>query len=95
MLFYKDPSATLDFGIDWSSWLETAETISTSAWAVDDVTLTIGTATYAPTNSGTETKVWLSSGTVGTVYRVTNTITTDNTPARITERSFDVKLVQR
>ena len=32
----KDPDATLDYGFDWSPWLEEDETLATSEWILSD-----------------------------------------------------------
>jgi hypothetical protein len=94
MLFYKDPDDTLDYGVNLSGWLETGEEIDSSSWAVD-TGITVGVDSYAPSASATQTKIWLSGGTVGETYELTNTITTDNVPPRIIERSFRVKVVEK
>jgi hypothetical protein len=88
--FTKDPGDTLDYSVAWT--LETGENIASSAWAVTglDDALTIGTGGYAPTISTDTATVWLSGGTVDTAYTVTNTITTNSSPARIRERSFRI-----
>lgn len=88
--FRKAPGDTLDYGIDWlartnaiaagkpasvlaslSDYLEAGETILTSAWTADEG-LTVGESSIG---TGV-TKVWLSGGTDGTEYLVTNVITT-------------------
>lgn len=69
-VFTKDPNAVLDYQIDWSAWLG-VDTILTSTWIVpdgitkDDASVTTTTAT-----------IWLSGGTAGESYRVTNRIVT-------------------
>ena len=32
----KDPDAVLDYGFDWSAWLEAGDTIVTSEWIVPE-----------------------------------------------------------
>jgi hypothetical protein len=76
-LAIKTPEETKDYSLDWSQDLQ-GDTINTSAWSVSpaDVTVpqsTIGTGT-APGN--TLTTVWLTGGTIGRGYDVTNTINT-------------------
>ncbi len=68
--FIKDPNAILDFGLDWSPWLG-ADTIATSVW-----TLPAGITQQSASNTTTTTTIWLSGGTAGTKYLVTNRITT-------------------
>lgn len=85
----KDPDATLDYGFDWSSWLQDGETITASSWTAD-TGLTLGTDTY----DDTSTTVWISDGTPRHYpYTVTNRITTS--AERIDERSILINVVQR
>jgi hypothetical protein len=87
-IFSKDPDAKLDYGFDWSPWLESGETISTSAWTVP-TGLTDSDESY----DGDSTKIWLSGGTVDEDYIVANKIITSD--GRIDERSFKVMVRQR
>lgn len=86
--FVKDPSEVLDYDVDWSNWLATGETISTSSFVV-----TAGITIDSDTNDSTIAKVWLSSGTAGNSYTVTNTITTS--ASRTAERSFVIDVQER
>ena len=70
--YYKGPTENLDYGVDWSKWLATGETISTSAWTVA-TGLVVGTQS----NTTTATVVWLSGGTAGAIYTAMNQITTN------------------
>lgn len=69
-VFNKDPDETLDYGIDWSSWL-LDDTIISSLWIVPDG-LTESLADFDDTFS----LIWLSGGDSVSVYEVTNRITT-------------------
>ncbi len=92
----KDPEAELDFGIDWSSWLATSETISTSTWTVPTgiIVSTDSDHTGDPNiPGGTDTKVWLTGGTAGTDYLVVNTIVTNQ--YRTDQRTICVKVRDR
>lgn len=88
-LFYKDPTAVLDYAVDWSTYLGTAEAISTYAVAVDSSLVTITTHSLT---SDTIT-AWVSGGIVGSVYTVSVKIETD--ASRTDERSFKIKIKQR
>lgn len=70
----KDPQEILDYDIIWTDRLDTDDTIVTSTWVVDpsDDALVID----SDENDNTTTKVWLSGGTLGSTYFVTNTIVT-------------------
>lgn len=83
----KDPQEVLSYTIDWSTWLAGGETISTSSWAADDLTVD------SDTNDNTTTTVVVSAGTVAVAARVTNTITTS--ASRTGERSVIVRTDQR
>ena len=82
--FVKDPQEVLDYQIDWSDWLDT-DTISTSAWVVQT-----GITKDSSSNTTTTATVWLSGGTNGSRYVITNTITTSD--GRTAERSFIIKV---
>jgi len=69
----KDADAVLDYTIDWGStgdWLG-SDTISSSTWTADS-----GITIDSSTNTTTTTTVWLSGGTAGATYTVTNRIVT-------------------
>lgn len=66
----KDPDAVLDYQIDWSSWLD-GDTIATSTWKVPS-----GIIKDSDTNDDTTATIWLSGGTAGESYEVTNSIVT-------------------
>ncbi len=88
MTYQQDPNALLDYTLDWTAWLDTGETIDTSEWFVD-AGLTVGATSSA---DGLNT-VWLSGGTDGVTYRVTNRISSSDN--RVDERSFYVRIGQR
>lgn len=83
----KDPNATLDYTINWSSWL-TTDTISTVVWTVET-----GLTVTATTNTTTTATLWVSGGEVGTEYTATCRVTT--TAGRIDERSIAIRVAQR
>lgn len=76
----KDPEAELDYTIDWTDWMVPNDEISTSTWsfqtfAGDAAPLTEYDSSYINAVSD-RTTVYISGGTSGRSYRVTNTITT-------------------
>jgi len=92
---FKDPQAKLDYQVTWADWLESGETITSSAFAIDvapDAILIISSSP-APTNTTTTATVWLEAGTVGKTYRVRNRITSSS--GRTDDKSFDVSIVQK
>lgn len=85
----KDPNATLDYGWDWSQWLtEVEDTISDSVWIVP-----AGLTLESDSHTTTHTTVWLSGGTAGQSYAITNRITTSG--GRTDDRSFTLRCMER
>lgn len=83
----KDPDAVLDFEMKWGDWLE-GDTIANSEWIVPD-----GISKdpdKGDTKTDTTTVIWLSGGTEGEKYTLTNRITT--AAGRIDDRSATVKI---
>jgi hypothetical protein len=68
---YKDPNDVRDFTIDWSGALVGSDTITTSTWSAES-----GVTVVTSTKTNTTTTVWLSGGTDGEGYSVTNRIVT-------------------
>ncbi len=97
----KDSAEVLDYAIDWdrssasaasgTGWLASGETIVTSTWAVPTG---ITQTTPAPSiTGGKSTTIWLSGGTTGARYTLTNHVTTSQ--GRQGERSFNVDIRDR
>jgi hypothetical protein len=87
----KDPDATLDYGLDWAGedpWLAAGETIQTSTWLVP-----AGLVKGSDSHTDTATTVWLSGGTLGVDYEVTNRITTNQ--ARTDDRTIRIMIRER
>jgi len=85
--FAKDPNATLDYVIDWATYLAGDTVVAAS------FTVTAGLNVVSFSNTSTTSTVWLSGGTIDTVYTVTGQITT--AAGRIDERSFTVIIQQQ
>lgn len=83
-----DPASLLDYTIDWSEWLDDGDTLTASTWDIP-----AGISSPADTNSTTYATVWLTGGTIGVGYRVTNHITTAD--GRQDERSFRLVVTDR
>ena len=84
--FIKDQAAVLDYQIDWATWLS-SDTINESIWLAPGLTID------SESETTTATTVWLSGGSTGKTYKVTNNITTDG--GRTDERSFTVSVANR
>jgi hypothetical protein len=87
-VFTKDPSEVLDYRRDWSDWLTSGDTINASTWTIPE-----GITKDSDTKDGDSATVWLSGGTDGEEYTVTNKITTNG--GRTGEYSFLVRVRQR
>lgn len=70
--FEHAPNAKLDYGFDWSLWLASGETVSTSTWEVDS-----GLTPSSPSIAGAVTATFVEGGVAGSSYKITNTIVTD------------------
>ncbi|TDI82540.1 MAG: hypothetical protein E2O80_02030 [Betaproteobacteria bacterium] len=72
MALVKTPLASLDYGFDWTAWLD-GDTINTSTWSESTGVLTLTNESEA---SGI-TSVDISGGLKNNVYRVKNSIVTN------------------
>ena len=81
--FVKDPNVKVDYVIDWSDFLESADTIDASVWTVPS-----GLVGSDESLSDIATKIWLAGGTDGEFYDVSNKITTSD--GRESERSIGI-----
>ncbi len=84
----QDPDANLDWIFDWNPWLAEFETIANSEFILDP-----GITMTAETHTTKTTTVWISGGTEGLTYKVTNRITTNE--GRIDDRSFTLRITNR
>lgn len=66
----KDPDEVKDFGLVWTDLLLT-DTINGSSWIVPD-----GITKDSDAFDADSTTIWLSGGTDGETYRLTNRVTT-------------------
>ena len=85
----KDPSAVLDHGMDWTSWLDEGETIASQTVVATPAGLTI--AAVAQANGIVSWRV--SGGTLGQDYIATCRVTTSI--GRVDERSVRYRVGER
>lgn len=71
---YMSPSGTLDFQMDWTSWLSDGDSISTSIWSGGGLTVS-SEAIASPVTSCSLTD---PIATYGKTYKVENVIQTVN-----------------
>lgn len=86
--FVKDPNAVLDYEVDWSGWLASGDTISTSTWVASD-----GITIDSDSKTTTKTTVWLSGGVAGRSYAATNHIVT--AAGREDDRTIVMRVAER
>ena len=94
----KDANEELVYTMDWDRWMADGAAIANSVWTItsvdtpaeDPVALTKDNEAIAV--SGRSTSLRLKAGTLGNKYKVTNLITTNESPAQKGERSFFVKM---
>lgn len=88
----KDPDSVIDYGATYSNWLATDEVITASNWLVNGTLIETngdevdGLTVDSRENNSSSTKCWLSGGTRGTFYTLTNRITTSE--GRTEDRSM-------
>jgi len=87
-VFTKDSAEVLDYRRDWSAWLPIGDTINTSEWTVAS-----GITKDSDSRDDDSATVWLSGGTDGEEYTVTNKITTNG--GRTGEYSILVRVRQK
>ena len=84
----KDPDSVIDYGVDWSNWLDAGETISTSVWPdLGDL------VSESESNTTTATAIFVSGGVLGATYTLTNRITTNQ--GRTEDRSMFIACQQK
>ena len=90
----KDPFAVLDYSLDWTNWMPTAETIS--AITVTAQTISCDSAPLvidSSTNTNYIVTATISGGTAGNIYNVEYRITTSG--SKKDSRNFRIKVVER
>jgi hypothetical protein len=100
----KDPDATLPFAVSWDAWATNeGEDVTGSGWELTDEAGAVISDpedgwlvienTPTPSLTDNVATVWLSGGTAGETYRVTNTVVT--AAGRVDERTLRILVRQR
>lgn len=84
----KDPDAVLDWRWDWSQWLQSGEQIIDS-----EIVVSPGLTLDSHSHTLASATAWLSGGSAGVPYLVTNRITTNQ--GRIDDRSITIRVTNR
>ena len=69
--YIHDPESVLDYNVDWNTWLQAGETISSSS-----VTVPSGITKNSDNNALGIQTAWMTGGTRGTRYALVFHITT-------------------
>ncbi len=86
--FVKDPDAVLDYTFDWTRWLASDETISTST-----VTVSAGLTKNSDSKTTKMVTAWVSGGASGQPYTITSHIVTNQ--GRTDERTITIRVTNR
>tara|TARA_R110000764_G_C10911424_1_gene372760 strand:- start:182 stop:511 length:330 start_codon:yes stop_codon:yes gene_type:complete len=90
----KDPSATLDYTLDWAEYTQAGDAVATASWTTsaisgDAAPLAIGVASV----NNDKATVLINGGTAGNIYTVTCAITTTDSLAD--RRNFRIVVKNR
>ena len=102
-LYTKDPNELRVVQFDWDTDgnLATGATISTSTWTIaverpaSEVITGLTKDNDSILSGSRKTQVRLTAGTLGSRYRLSNTIVTNETPAQTKERSVFIEMVNQ
>lgn len=86
---YHDPDSKLDYSLNWSEWLSSGDTLSSSTWTASTITGDSTPLVIHSQNTNTATGVStavISGGQVGGIYTIKNRI--DTGAGLIDERTF-------
>lgn len=86
----KDPDATVPVTFDWAAWLGDSAQISSVAWDVP-----AGLTSESTSSTTTTASLYYSGGTAGTTYTIRCRVTSNESPARIDDRSVTVRIAER
>ncbi|WP_262694478.1 phage fiber-tail adaptor protein [Kordiimonas aquimaris] len=91
-LYLKDPQSTVDYSVDWTTWLVAGEAITSTEWSItpsDTSAPTLGNIIDGDTVQG----VYVSGGIAGRRYHLTCRIETD--AGRQADRSLSLRIMER
>ena len=93
----KDPDAVLDYVEDWTPWLDAvADSISSASVTVTSgATPASNVAVDSSIIVGKMVHAWISGGSPGETVKVRYRVTTANSPPRIDDRTFYLKIKER
>lgn len=87
--YKKDPSATLDYGFRWTTWLA-GDIIVDSSWTVP-----AGITVVSESFTTEATTIWVTGGTLGESYTLVNHVETNSSPAREDDRTIIITIAEK
>lgn len=90
----KDPAALLDYTFDWTLWVD-GVTVTIASQTTTTPAVTGGPTVVSSAIVGKTVVAWISGGTAGITYLITNQITCSGTPARVDERTISLQVEDR
>jgi hypothetical protein len=91
----KDPQAELVYTWDWTSWLISPATVTTSTFTITGPDAALASDNESIPAGGLTTKHRLTGGTLGRSYTVTNRVITNESPAQTEDSSITVVIRQK
>jgi hypothetical protein len=91
----KDPNADLPYVFQWEDWLGEGITIDEVEFAVTGPDTELETHDPEVIDSSRNAQVWLRGGTADSDYELRCRVTTNETPARIDDRSITIRVRER
>ena len=87
----KTAAEILDFSINWETRGLGGDTIATSTWAYTGTSGTLTLDDDSIADPAVSTTIWVTGGTTGAIYTITNTVVTDND--RTLVESFKLEII--
>jgi hypothetical protein len=91
----KDPNADLPYVFQWEDWLGDGVTIAEAEFDVTGPDDALETHDDELIDSSRNAQVWLSGGTADADYVLRCRVTTNETPARVDDRSITIRVRER
>lgn len=91
-IYLKGPASSVDYSLDWSSWLASEEAITSTIWSIEPSDASAPTLGLE-TETGATRSVFIAGGMPGQRYRLTCRIQTDG--ARTVDRSLIIRIAER
>jgi hypothetical protein len=91
-IFLKDPSAVVDYAVDWQTEYLAGQTIIASEWHVAPVE-SGGLAVVSASHDAGRSQAMIGGGRRGAAYRISNRVTFSD--GRNDERSLDLRVEDR